>query len=340
MKQLLDFTIEELQAQMGEIGQKPFRAGQIMKWLHMGVPFLEMTNLSLELRKQLSQNFLEGFVKILEVQESLDGTKKFLLELSDGNTVESVWMEKEYGNTVCVSTQVGCRMGCTFCASCKDGLVRNLSAGEILAQVIAANSYTKTRPANHVVLMGMGEPLDNYENVLRFIRLANAKEGLNMSQRSISLSTCGLVDGILRLAKEDVKVILSISLHAALEEKRQQLMPTAKTYKIEEILDAAHEYYKQTGRRVLIEYTVIEGFNDTKGDVLALVEQLSGMNCHVNLIPLNAGGSTKFGEPSKRRVYAFCEMLVQAGLSATVRKSLGADIDGACGQLRQRRLSE
>jgi len=329
-KRLLDCTIEELKTELTDMGESAFRAGQVMKWLAQGVPFADMTNLSKELREKLDGTYVEGYANTLEVLESADGTKKFLYEMQDGQTVESVFMRKDYGNTVCVSTQVGCRMGCTFCASGKGGLQRNLSAGEILSQVVAANAVGKV---NNIVLMGMGEPLDNYDNVVKFIRLVNAKEGLNIGQRSISLSTCGLVDQIKALAGEGLSVTLSISLHAATDEQRRQIMPTANKYKIEDILAAAHAYFQKTGRRVIIEYVVLNGFNDRADDAAELKKLLRGMNCHINLIPVNGREGAR-----QKHAYAFLGLLEKEGLSATVRKSMGADIEGACGQLRQRYL--
>lgn len=346
-KRLLDYSIEELKTELADMGESAFRAGQIMKWLTLGVPFADMTNLSKELREKLAETYTEGYAKTLEVLESADGTKKFLFEMQDDATVESVFMQKDYGNTVCVSTQVGCRMGCTFCASGADGLRRNLSAGEILSQVVAVNALRKV---NNIVLMGMGEPLDNYDNVVKFIRLVNAKEGLNIGQRGISLSTCGIVDKIYALADEGLSVTLSISLHAATDEKRQEIMPTARKYKIGDILAAAHAYFQKTGRRVIIEYVVLGGFNDTPADAAALKLLLQGesrrsrerrpsggggMNCHINLIPVNG----REGERQKN-AYVFLGLLEKEGLSATVRKSMGGDIEGACGQLRQRHLKD
>lgn len=342
MKQtLLDYNLGELKEELSRIGEKPFRAKQVMKWLIAGRPFEEMTDLSKELRTKLRENYREGYAETCRVLTSSDGTKKYLFRYADGSTVESVFMQKDYGNTVCVSTQVGCRMGCSFCASCKDGLKRNLSAGEILAQVLAVNAGNgEGRSITNIVLMGMGEPFDNYDNVVKFIRLVNDPDGMGIGLRNISLSTCGLVEEIKRFAEEGLGVTLSISLHAASDEKREKLMPTAKSYKIAEILDAANYYFLKTGRRIIIEYAVIEGVNDAKEDVLLLKDLLRGMNCHVNLIPLNGNDGVELKPPDKRRVYAFCEMLGREGISATVRKSMGSDIAGACGQLKQQYIRE
>ncbi|MEG1472767.1 MAG: 23S rRNA (adenine(2503)-C(2))-methyltransferase RlmN [Christensenella sp.] len=341
MKQrLLDYDINELRAELTRIGEKPFRAQQIMKWLISATPFENMTDISKELRDKLRENYNEGYAEIVNVLTSADGTKKYLFQYEDAATVESVFMQKDYGNTVCVSTQVGCRMGCVFCASGKDGLKRNLSAGEILAQIVAVNAAQGAgRNITNIVLMGMGEPLDNYDNVVKFIRMVNDKNGMGIGMRNISLSTCGIVENIRRFAEEGLLVTLSISLHAATDEAREQIMPTAKTYKIHEILDAANYYFLKTGRRIIIEYAVMEGKNDTQKDVLALKDILQDLNCHVNLIALNENeDSIAVTHTDKRRVYAFCAMLEKEGLSATVRKSMGSDIAGACGQLRQQHI--
>ena len=240
------------------MGEKPFRAGQIMKWLSMGKPFEEMTDLSKELRRKLREGYSEGYARTVTVAQSVDGTKKYLFEFEDGSTVESVFMQKNYGNTICVSTQVGCRMGCEFCASCAEGLKRNLSAGEILAQVTAVNAdQGEGRNITNIVLMGMGEPFDNYDQVVKFLRLVNSEAGLHIGMRNISLSTCGLTERIRQFAGENLPVTLSISLHAASDGKRVKIMPSAKQYKIADILDAANGYFLATGRRIIIELSLI-----------------------------------------------------------------------------------
>ncbi len=341
MKQLLDCNAKELSEELAGLNEKPFRAKQIMKWLVAGKSFEEMTNISKELRALLRKHYAEGYVQTCQVLTSVDGTRKYLFCFEDGSTVESVFMQKEYGNTVCVSTQVGCRMGCTFCASCRDGLKRNLTAGEILAQVVAVNADAGGgRSVTNIVLMGMGEPFDNYDNVVKFIRLVNDPTGLGIGLRCISLSTCGLTEQIRRFADEGLPLTLSISLHAACDEKREKIMPTAVQYKIADILDAANYYFLKTGRRIIIEYAVIDGINDTKEDIMLLKEQLHGLNCHVNLIPLNGNDGLVLRAPDKRRVYTFCQALEREGISATVRKSMGSDIAGACGQLRQQYIRE
>lgn len=340
-KTLLNYTTEELKEEFEQLGEKSFHAKQVVRWLALQKPIEEMTDLSLALRGKLRQNYMEGYAEICRVLTAADGTRKYLFRYEDGSTVESVFMQKEYGNTVCVSTQVGCKMGCAFCASCKDGWKRNLTAGEILAQVVAINAAQgEGRNISNIVLMGMGEPFDNYESVVKFIRMVNDSAGMGIGLRGISLSTCGLVEGIERFAEEGLGVTLSISLHAASDEKRIQIMPTAQLYKIHEILDAAKTYFLKTGRRIIIEYAVIDGFNDTKEDVLLLKEVLHGMNCHVNLIPLNGNDGMMLKAPDRRKVYAFCTMLENEGISATVRKSMGSDIAGACGQLRQQYIGE
>ncbi len=338
LNELMSLTAEELKSVLAALGEKPFRAKQIKKWLTLGVPFEGMTDLPLALREKLRASCGEGYLKLLEVRRAQDGTKKYLFELADGNTVETVYMPKDYGNSLCVSTQVGCAMGCAFCASGVGGLVRNLTAGEILAQVVAANADNPDGRVGKIVLMGMGEPLDNYENVLRFIRLVNSEDGLNIGQRNISLSTCGLAEGMERLAGEGLQVTLSLSLHAATQQKRERVLPIAKKNPLAAVMRAAGHYFDKTGRRVIMEYALIDGFNDGEEDARALRELLFGMNCHVNLIALNGRGKLK--APPKRKVYAFCARLTELGLSATVRKSMGGEIEGACGQLRQRRIEQ
>ncbi len=333
---LLELDTEGLKLELARLSEPAFRAKQLRKWLNLGVAFEDMTDLSVKLRERLRESFSEGYARTLQMQRSADGTKKYLFELADGNTVESVYLPKNYGNSVCVSSQVGCARGCTFCASCRDGLLRNLSAGEILSQIVAVNADNAGGEVNHIVLMGMGEPLDNYENVLRFLKLVNDEEGLNIGKRGISLSTCGITQNIYRLAQDFPGITLSISLHAADQLKREQLMPSAKQYFIDDIMDAARTYFKTTGRRVIFEYALISGFNDGAVDSEQLAALLTGMSCHVNVIPLNDTGALK--APKKGEVYAFCERLCALGLSATVRRSMGADIEGACGQLRSRNL--
>lgn len=340
-KSLIDCSLGELREEFIRMGEKPFHAKQVMKWIAQQKPIEEMTDISKELRGRLRMDYTEGYAEICRVLTAADGTKKYLFRYADGSTVESVFMHKDYGNTVCVSTQVGCRMGCAFCASCRDGLKRNLTAGEILAQVVAVNAdQGEGRNLGNIVLMGMGEPFDNYENVVKFIRMVNDPAGLGIGLRGISLSSCGMVEEIKRFAEEGLGITLSISLHAASDEKRARIMPTAKKYTVQQILEAAKTYFLKTGRRIIIEYAVIDGFNDIQEDVFLLKDALRGINCHVNLIPLNGNDGIALKAPDKRKVYAFCERLEREGISATVRKSMGGDIAGACGQLRQQYIGE
>lgn len=331
MSELLSLNNQQLKSLLTDMGEKPFVAGQIQSWLAKGVPFQDMTNIAKSLREKLRQGYAEGYATIIEKHESKDGTVKYLLGMQGGGMVECVVMRYNHGNTLCVSTQVGCRMGCVFCASGKDGLIRNLSAGEMRSQFIAA---LESGTISNVVLMGSGEPLDNYDNVIQFIKLLNTYHDIGM--RHISLSTCGIVPGIHKLADEAMQITLCLSLHSAIDDKRKQIMPVAKAYSIKEIIDAANIYFKKTGRRIIIEYTLIKGFNDGQQDIQALVDVLKGLNCHINVIPLNhaAGGLT---EPTTKQAYAFAAKLESGGKSATVRRSLGSDIEGACGQLKLKR---
>jgi 23S rRNA (adenine2503-C2)-methyltransferase len=290
-----------------------------------------MTNLSKALRARLAESYQEGYATIREKLESSDGTVKYLMEMAGGGLVECVVMRYHHGNTLCVSTQLGCRMGCVFCASGQDGLVRNLTSGEMRSQFIAAHD---AGDISNVVLMGSGEPLDNYDNVMAFVRALG--EYHNVSMRHISLSTCGIVPGINQLAREGLPLTLCISLHAATDEKRRRIMPIANAYSIRHILDAANNYFKKTGRRIIIEYTLIREFNDSNGDIDALVDVTSGLNCHINVIPLNRAAGALL-PPTAKQTRAFADALSHRGRSATVRRSLGSDIEGACGQLKLKR---
>ncbi len=330
MRGLLSLDISELENILAGFGEKKYAAKQLRAWLCKGVSFEEMTNLSKDLRQKLSRNYTEGYAQIAKKLTSKDGTVKYLLELEDGNLIECVAMEYRHGRTLCVSTQVGCRMGCAFCASGADGLIRQLTAGEMLSELIAAR---ESGDISNIVLMGSGEPLDNYDNVVAFIRSLQTEFGIG--QRHISLSTCGLVPGIFKLAEENIAVTLCLSLHSAIDEKRKQLMPISRTYPVAEVIDAAKAYFKKSGRRIIIEYTLINSFNDGQDDISALKRALSGLNCHVNVIPLNHAAG-KFSPPTKTQCHAFAALLEKNGLSATVRRALGSDIEGACGQLRRR----
>lgn len=341
MREWMGMYPEELRDALKEMGEKPFRAGQIFAWLHKGARFSEMTNLSLALREKLAQNGIDQPVTIRETHVSkLDGTKKFLYALPDGNCVEGVLMRYHYGCTLCVSTQVGCRMGCRFCASTLDGCTRNLSAAEILGQVQCANSTLDGEKVHNIVLMGSGEPLDNYDEVVRFLRLVSHEEGLNIGLRHISLSTCGLVPQMKRFAEEKLPVTLSLSLHAPNDDIRQQLMPIAKRYTMEETLDACRYYIEKTGRRVVFEYALADSVNADEKCAEELATRLRGMQCHVNLIPLNTVKERNLFGVSENQVRAFLSVLEKRHISATRRREMGDDIEGACGQLRKKVLQE
>lgn len=332
---LLDASKAELKQVLTDMGEPAYRAGQLREWLYAGAEFAEMTNIPKGLRAKLADMHNEGIPELITRQISADGTEKYLMGMEDGNAVEGVVMNYEHGKTMCISTQVGCAMGCAFCCSGINGLVRNLTSGEMLGEIVLANKLLGApRAISNIVLMGTGEPLHNYENTVRFLREANAQDGLGIGWRSISLSTCGIVPRIYDLAKEGMPITLCLSLHGARKEVREKLMPIASRYTIEETVDACSEYMSATNRRVTIEYTVIAGLNDTDEDIKALRNLLSGRGMLINLIPLNEGGNGDFKAPTRKSVYAFAQKLGDAGLNATVRRSLGRDIDGACGQLR------
>lgn len=342
---LLNFTFEELQNLIVKFGEKKYRAGQIFKSLHLGLEFSEMTDLSKQFREKLSSLYDAQSVKIVKHLESKDGTIKFLFALADGNVIESVLMKYNHGYSLCVSTQVGCRMHCAFCASGLNGLVRNLQAGEILGEVICANRFLngslgEKRKVINIVLMGSGEPLDNYDNTIKFIKLVSCKEGINVSQRNISLSTSGIVPKMYDLANENLSVNLTVSLHSPFDEEREKIMPVAKTYKISQLLDACSNYFSKTGRRYIFEYVLIRGENDTERHADGLIKILKGRPCHINLIRLNEVKENDLKSGTDKDAYRFMGVLEKAGLSATVRRRMGEDIDGACGQLRQRYLDE
>ena len=339
---LLDLSFEELKQKITNMGEKPFRAGQIFKALHSGLDFDEMTNLSKELRKTLSETYVANPVSILKKIVSKDKTTKFLYKLQDGNVIEGVLMSYKYGNTICVSTQVGCRMGCKFCASTLDGLVRNLSNGEmlsIIALINADNGKPTDRNFTNIVLMGSGEPLDNFDNVVAFLRAVNDPHGFNIAMRNISVSTCGLVEKINDLAKLNLDITLCISLHAPNDEIRRTIMPIANKYTIAQIVTALKNYIKTTGRRAVLEYTLIEGVNDSDSAVRELANTFKNMLVHFNVICINPYDS-KFVRPAQKKAYAFVDKLNKAGLSATLRASHGTDIQSACGQLRNQRKKE
>ena len=337
---LSDFSFDEMVVFAKKIGLPAFRGEQIFDAIYSGKTLDEVSNLPKALKEIISEQYPK--YKIAHKFTSKDGTQKFLIEFFDGNIVECVLMKYKYGFTICLSTQVGCRMGCKFCASTLNGLARNLSAGEILGQVLLVNrelgGSRKERKITNVVLMGSGEPLDNYDNVLKFIELITSKKGLNISERNISLSTCGLVDKIYKLADENLNITLTISLHATNDEKRAEIMPIANKYKISEILDACKYYYDKTGRKIYFEYTLIKGVNDSDEDALNLSKLLKGFLCHVNVIPLNKVKERNLEGASRLFAYQFVEKLKEKNVSATVRRTMGEDIGGACGQLRARYL--
>ncbi len=343
--QLLGMTPEELTRFVVEdLGESKFRVGQIGQWLNRGADIDGMTNLSAALRARLNEIAVANPVRILESYKSkIDETEKFLYALTDGNLIEGVLMRYHHGDTLCVSTQVGCRMGCAFCASTLEGRVRNLTAGEILGQVAAANRHIQQqdpeRRVHNIVLMGSGEPLDNYDNVVKFLRLVNDEKGLNISLRNISLSTCGLVRRMYDFAAEGLPVTLSLSLHAPNDEIRQKIMPVAHVYPYSEVLAACKYYVEKTGRRVIFEYALIKGVNDDVRCAEELARRLRGLQCHVNLIPLNDVKERNLEAPDRRAVDAFLKRLELKHISATVRREMGADIEGACGQLRRKVLS-
>lgn len=345
MMELFDLksaTLEELQTFFAQIGQKPFRAKQVYEWMHkkQAVSIDEMTNLSKELREQLKQECTYTVLKKVQVQVSkLDGTRKYLFGLADGNVIESVLMRYKHGNSVCISSQVGCRMGCRFCASTIDGLVRNLTSGEMLEQIYRIGEDIGERISN-VVVMGSGEPLDNYDNLVKFITMLTDANGLNISQRNLTVSTCGLVPQIRELATHQFQMTLALSLHASSQEKRRELMPVANKYDLKDVLEACDDYFEKTGRRITFEYSLVGGVNDTDEDVEQLVRLLHGKNCHINLIPVNPIKERDFVQSSRPVVEEFQKKLQTHGITATVRREMGRDIDGACGQLRRRYMEE
>lgn len=333
---LRSLTVEELTAQLKERGYPSFRARQIRQWLDRGVTdFNEMSNLPQTLREELAAIYtVPGCTIVRKLVSAIDGTIKYLYRLDDGETVESVLMQYKHGWSQCISTQVGCRMGCTFCATGMGGLVRNLSAAEMLSQIETAQKDAGVRVSS-VVLMGMGEPLDNYDQVVRFLRHLMEEGGVHIGMRHISLSTCGLVPGIRRLMKEQIPLTLSISLHAPNDAIRSVTMPVNRRWPIEELLQACREYIEATGRRVSFEYAMIDGVNDSNACAEELAERLQGMLCHVNLIPVNAVAGKSQKRSTRLRIQSFMDVLQKRGINVTVRRTLGADINASCGQLRR-----
>ena len=346
--ELTGMTPERLTEWVKAQGLPGFRGKQIFQWIHRGADFGEMSNLPAGLRGQLAEIAVAQPVRIeMERQSRLDDTVKFLYRLEDGNCVEGVLMHYHFGYSLCISTQVGCRMGCRFCASTLEGCVRNLSAGEMLGEILAANRWLKENRSgassgeeelrvSHVVLMGSGEPLDNYDQVMAFLRLLREPEGIRLSLRNVSLSTCGLVPEMRRLAEEDLPVTLCVSLHAPNDEIRRETMPIANRYSMEEILEACRYYIRRTGRRVIFEYALSEGVNSGEAEARELASRLRGMQCHVNLIPLNAVRERNLPGVPESTVRRFLRVLEEEHVSATRRREMGDDIEGACGQLRRK----
>lgn len=334
---LKNFTEEELKEFMKTIGEKPFRGSQIYSWIYKGAKtFDDMNNIPKSLREKLDEVSYIGNLEVeLKLESKVDGTKKYLFLLDDGNIIETVMMDYESRVTVCVSNQVGCRMGCRFCASTMDGLIRNLEPWEILDQIMKIQEDTGKRVSN-IVLMGSGEPLDNFDNTKKFLRLVNDKNGLNIGYRHITLSTCGVAPKMYEFADLELPINLALSLHSPYDEARKEIMPIANAYSIKEILDACRYYIKKTNRRVTFEYSLIKGVNDSEEHANALAKLLKGMLCHVNLIPINKVEERDFEKPDKTFIYKFRDNLEKQNIPATVRISMGSDISGACGQLRRK----
>lgn len=334
---LKSMNLAEMTEFIVSIGEKPFRAKQVYQWIHekQADSFDEMTNISKKLRESLADAGYLTTLKKEEVQISkLDGTRKYLFQLEDGNVIESVLMRYKHGNSVCISSQVGCRMGCRFCASTLDGLVRGLRPAEMLDQIYQIGKDIGERISN-VVVMGTGEPMDNFDNLLRFMELLTDENGLHISQRNLTVSTCGIVPRMRELADKKLQITLALSLHASNQEKRLSLMPVANKYDIHEVVDACRYYFDQTGRRVTFEYSLVGGVNDTDQDAEELCRLVKGMNCHINLIPVNPIKERDYVQSNAKVIAAFKNKLEKNGLAVTVRREMGRDIDGACGQLRK-----
>ena len=337
-KDLKSLTLAQLQEEMEALGEKPFRARQLYEWMHVKLAegYEEMTNIPHKLTERCRERYDYTTLKTVRVQESgLDGTRKYLFQLRDGNLIESVWMRYKHGNSVCISSQVGCRMGCRFCASTLDGLERNLLPSEMLEQIYAITRQTGERVSN-VVVMGTGEPMDNFDHLLQFITLLTDENGLHISQRNLTVSTCGIVPRMRQLADRHLQITLALSLHAATDEKRKALMPVADSYSLEELMEACSYYFGQTGRRITFEYSLVKDVNDTDEDAVQLISLIRGQNCHVNLIPVNPIREREYVQSRRQAVEAFMNKLEKGGINVTVRREMGRDIDGACGQLRRR----
>ena len=340
MQDLKSLTLEELKDELKEGGFPAYRAGQLYRWLHVQLAEdpEEMTNLPAKLKQFLSENYTMTRLQVADRQISrLDGTQKFLFQLPDGETIESVFMKYKFGNSVCVSSQVGCRMGCRFCASTLDGLRRNLLPGEILEEIYTIHRLTGEK-ISHVVVMGTGEPLDNYENLLKFLRMLTDENGQNLSMRNVTVSTCGIVPRIYDLAREKLSITLALSLHATTDERRREIMPIANTYTISECMAACRYYFEETGRRVTFEYSLIKGVNDSLRDAKELAALAGSISAHINLIPVNPVRERDYEQPDLSAVQAFRAKLEKHGINVSIRRVLGRDIDGACGQLRHRHI--
>lgn len=338
MTDIKSMDFEELKAFVKDIGEPAFRAKQLFEWMHKSLieSFDECTNLSKEFRETLKSQVILTRLKTVEVFTSkIDDTRKYLFALSDGNMIESVRMKYEHGNSVCISSQVGCRMGCKFCASTLDGLVRNLTTAEMLDQVYSIQRILGERVSN-IVVMGSGEPLDNYDNIVKFVRIISSDMGLNISQRNITVSTCGIVPKIKKLADEGLNITLALSLHAPNDEIRKTIMPVANKYALKDIIAACDYYFKKTGRRVSYEYSLVAGVNDNMEEAKSLVRLVNGRNIHINLIPVNPIKERDFKQSDKLKIKAFRDFLEKKGVNATIRREMGRDVDGACGQLRRR----
>lgn len=334
---LKSMTLPELTEYLKDLGEKPFRARQLYQWMHvkLAASVDEMTNLSREMREMLEEKAFYASLNPVDVRISqIDGTRKYLFELEDGNVIESVLMRYKHGNSVCISSQVGCRMGCRFCASTLDGLERNLRPSEMLEQIYRIQRDTGERVSN-VVVMGSGEPMDNYDNLLRFIHLLTDENGLHISQRNVTVSTCGIVPRIRQFAEENLQVTLALSLHAPNDEVRKTLMPVANSFALKDVLDACHYYFEKTGRRLTFEYSLVKGVNDNLDEARALAELLKGQHGHVNLIPVNPIKERDFKQSDRKSIEEFKQYLEKRGINVTVRREMGRDIDGACGQLRK-----
>ena len=336
-RDIRSFTYEELLAEVKEMGEKPFRAGQLYQWMHQKLAgdFDEMTNLSRTFREALKERYTYTSLEMADrLISKIDGTEKYLFRLADGNVIESVLMRYHHGNSVCISSQVGCRMGCRFCASTLGGLTRCLTPSEMLDQIYCIQRISGERVSN-VVLMGTGEPLDNYDNFLRFLELLTDERGLHISQRNVTVSTCGIVENMRRLADEKLQITLALSLHASSQEKRKELMPIAYKYELNDVLDACRYYFEKTGRRITFEYSLVGGVNDTPEDAKRLGRLIGDMNCHVNLIPVNPIKERDYVESEKAAIVAFKNKLEKYRINVTIRREMGRDINGACGQLRK-----